>query len=404
MTFDAFARGKRETTDTGPGMYNIPSTIGAGPKFSIRGRSTELKPQYAPKYYLLPSTLNKNGINIGHELKFKKDFRQTAVSEPNLYAIPSTIGQGPKVSIRPKMSSKTEITPGPGQYDPKINDKGPAFVVGVGRRFDFIQDNILVPPGSYDIPSTMQPRAVINHADHGPTRRPKFQKKQHPGPIYDVVQPFGHDARKCQFPKNKTEKSIPKTPGPGEYEVLKPFGESSKRIYTTMHVRTKERSRYVIDVPYYDIPSTIDNKKKIHMLSRPPTSYETPSPGPVYDIPTSIVPRPMTIGVKTEKKNPMSDIPGPDAYFSSDAPKDISEDVVCPLDGPYARDIINYKEVSSLPGPGQYDVDAGEKNKKKGFTISNRDLSPSRPDTSAPYRLLSSTLGGPSYTISLKDY
>lgn len=403
MTMECFARGRKETLNTGPGMYNIPSTIGAGPKYTIRGRSQELKRQHGQDYYLLPSTLNKNGISLGKELKFKKDFRKVEKSEPSLYAIPSTIGQGPKISIRPKQTSKIEVTPGPGQYDPKIIDKGPAYVVGVGRRFDFIQDNILVPPGTYEIPSTMQPRASITHSNHGPTRRPKFQKKQHPGPIYDVVQPFGKDARKSQFPKCMTEKSIPRTPGPGEYEVLKPFGEQSKRIYTTMHPRIKERSSSVNNVPYYDIPTTIKNKK-ISMLSRPPTSYETPSPGPVYNLPSSIVPRPMTIGVRTTQKNPLNDVPGPDAYFASDAPKDISEDVVCPLDGPYSRDIINYKEVSRLPGPGQYNVDEAEKNRKKGFTISNRDLSPSRPDTSAPYRLLSSTLGGPAYTIGIKDY
>ena len=116
------------------------------------------------------------------------------------------------------------------------------------------------------------------------------------------------------------------------------------------------------------------------------------------------MPKKKSIGIKTEQKIQNADLPGPASYFRSDAPKDISQDVICPLDGSYNRELINYKEAKSLPGPADYKPQVFDPEKEKGFTIKSKDEPDFGPDSAAPYRLLGSTLGGPAYTIGIRDF
>ena len=401
MTFFDFAKGRKENCTTDPGQYNIPSTFGQGPKYTIKGRHKDWEPEYAPKYRKLPSTLSDKAIRMQPKTEHFKSRAMIDDAQPELYSIASTIGEGPKVAIHERPKTAINTNPGPGAYSPKDMHSSPHFAMGVGRRFDFIQDNTIVPPGAYDIPSTLEIKKVAKERQRktGP-RRPKHQKRQHPGPIYDVERPLGSDARKCAFPKGPRDMPIPLTPGPGDYDVQVPFGHSS-RLKPQFRFRPAEREADVVRAPYYTIPSTIKPKKK-SMAHRPETSYETPSPGPYYDIPSTIKPRNKTIGIRTEIKDPHADLPSPDAYFRSDMPVNKGEDVVCPLDAPYEREIINYKEASSLPGPASYNTPRDGLS-KKGFTIKHRYPDEDRPDTAAPYRYLGSTLEGPAYTIGSRD-
>ena len=398
MTFFAFAKGRKEDCTTGPGQYNIPSTFGNGPKYSIKNRPKDWAPEYAPKYTKLPSTLSDKGTRLQPK---KQKFRSRAYkdnAEPELYDLPSTIGEGPKVSFHIKHKEPVNNNPGPAEYSPKVYDFQPSYSIGVGTRFDFIKDNVIVPPGAYDIPSTLEVKKVARERPKkkGPAK-PKHQKRQHPGPIYDVERPLGSDARKCAFPKGPRDLPIPVTPGPGDYDVQVPFGHSS-RLKTQFHYRPKERESDINKAPYYTIPSTIRPKKKT-IASRPSTSYETDSPGPIYDIPTTIRPKSRTIGVRTEMKDPRAEFPGPGAYFDREDPKEPSMDVVCPLDMPFERDIINFKEARSLPGPADYNTPRDGLRNTIGFTIKHKYPNDIRPDTAAPYNNLGTTLGGYAYTI-----
>ena len=403
MTFDAFARGKRENYGAGPGSYTIPSTFGQGPKYSFKGRPKDLKPQYSPQYNNLPSTLSKNAIYLGQRTPVGNRKIPKDTHYPGFKAIPSTIGEGPKMSIHNKYSKKQEVTPGPGQYETKALDKGLSYTVGEGKRFDFIHDDTSVGPGSYNIPSTIQVRTSHEPKKRVQPRRPKYVKVDNPGPIYDIEKPLGYDARKTSFGKvpQKARKQ-PDTPGPADYEISRDIVNRS-RLAATMHIRPKGVTPDIITAPYYSIPSTIV-PRKISMASRPATSYETPSPGPIYNIPTTIVPKKKSIGIKTETKIHDDDIPGPASYFRSDAPKDISQDVVCPLDMSYNRDLINYAEAKACPGPADYKPQVFDPEKEKGFTIKSKEEPDFRPDSAAPYRVLSSTLGGPAFTIGNKEY
>ena len=397
MTFFDFAKGRKEDCTTGPGQYNIPSTFGNGPKYSIKGRGKDWTPEYAPKYNRLPSTLSSKGTRLQPKGQKFKSRAYKDDAQPELYDIPTTIGEGPKVAFHIKPKNPVNNNPGPGQYSPKYDDFNPAYSMGVGTRFDFIKDNVIVPPGAYDIPSTLEIKKVGRERPKkkGPAK-PKHQKRQHPGPIYNVERPLGSDARKCAFPKGPRDMPIPLTPGPGDYDVQVPFGHSS-RLKTQFHYRPKDREADINKAPYYTIPSTIRPKKK-SIGSRPSTSYETDSPGPIYDIPSTIKTRSMTIFEWHEEKDPKADIPGPGAYFNTEAPKDQSTDVICPLDMPYDRDIINFKEAASLPGPADYNTPRDGLS-KKGFTIKHKYPNDIRPDTAAPYINLGSSLGGYAYTI-----
>ncbi|EAX93901.1 hypothetical protein TVAG_131890 [Trichomonas vaginalis G3] len=411
MTFCDFCRGRKEVVHTEPGLYNIPSTIGSGPKYSMKSRHEEPKPQYSPKYNQLPSTLSSKGVRLQSKdtVGFSRSLGAYDNSSPQLVNLPSTIGQGPKIAIHEKHKEKHDHTPGPGSYDPKIIDKSPAYPIGVGKRYDISDGNMIVPPGTYDIPSTIKARPATQQTNRKQTRRTKFQKKQHPGPIYNVERPIGSDARKSSFSKAPRDFPIPQSPGPGDYDIPSEFGFSGKnlsRIRTTMHIRPKESKSHTTNAPYYDIGTTIKPRPK-SMAHRPEVNYETPSPGPCYDIPSSISPRKISIGQKYEFKDPRAENPSPDAYFRSDMPVDESEDVVSPLDGPYNRDIINYREISSLPGPADYNIKDGKDlaSSRKGSKIKNRSYdSRDIPDTAVPYRDLGSTLGGPAYTIGIRDF
>ena len=401
MTFFSFAFGKREVYNTSPCSHSPPSSFGSGPKYSFKGRPKDFKPQYAPKYTALPSTLSQNGISLG-----RKDYvaeRKVPKKEvsPPLNMIPSTIGEGPKVSIHDQHPTKSEVTPGPGQYDPKMIKSGSNTVVGVGRRYYYVIDKDLQDATSYDIPSSFQVKTSNDNRKKTMPRKAKFQKKQHPGPIYNIEKPLGSDARKSAFSKGPRDMPIQKTPGPGDYEISRDI-VSHSRLGTSMHVRPRDQKLNDIDVPYYDVPTTIVPKKK-SMASRPVTSYETPSPGPAYNIPSTIVPKKVSIGNRTVERSPNADFPGPDAYFQSNAPRDVSTDVVCPLDVSYNRDIINYKEAESLPGPGDYDPNVYDESKEIGFTIKSKERNDIVPDNTAPYRVLQSTLSGPAFSIGERE-
>ncbi|OHT08419.1 hypothetical protein TRFO_23104 [Tritrichomonas foetus] len=393
MTFDCFCRGRKDPPPPDPGKYDIPSTIGSGPKFTMRCRHKQFEKDYAPQYNQLPSTLSKKGSTIGTIPKNTR--RKDDVPGPNYNT--TTIGTGRKSSMHVKHREERNENPGPGAYTINRDLAGPAYTCGTGKRNSFIVDNMPVPPGSYDLPSDIAKRRPMTIQSR---EREHFKKKAHPGPIYNVTRPPGSDSRKTCFPK-AVDPPIPITPGPADYQHLSELGGS--RIGTKMRPRTSMKKPERNKMPYYDIGTTV-NPKSLTIGSRPVTSYETMSPGPGYDLGTLMVPKSRTIGERHEIHDPMLDNPAPGSYWMAEQPKKPPPIIGFP--GPDDRCIINEKEEKRKPGPGYYETmakDAMIATSRRGVHIQSRKLEYPPPDTSAPYHSCTSTLGGPKYTIGLRD-
>lgn len=396
MTFFAFAKGRRDPPPPDPGKYNVPSDFGSGPKYTLHSRHKELAKDYNPDYLQLPSTLNKKGCTIGPRLKPNEP--ESITQGPAF--LPNSIGDGRKSSFHIRPPIRIDDIPGPGRYDPKNLKNAPAYSCGVGKRFDFIQDHILVPPGSYDIPSMATQSRPMTIATK---KREGFKRKVHPGPIYETQPKVGAEMPKFSFPKGPRDFPIPDSPGPADYQQLEPLGNKTmipKKIKDRIPMPDSEKN----SAPYYDIGPTIKPKKR-SLGIRPQTRYETMSPGPIYDLPPAILhkkKKDRTIGIKSETKDPRIDNPSPDSYWM--APITPLPPPIVGMTGPTDRAPVNIKEEAKKPGPGYYETDIPTfQPGKKGYKFTSRDWNKYRPDTAAPYHATTSTLGGPMYTIGAKD-
>lgn len=411
MTFDCFARGHKDQSPPDPGKYNIPSTFGQAPKYSIGKRYIEKEKERTPDFYKLPSTLSKKGFSIGPLIKPKRS--QSVISTKKdsddhvtFYSYLPPFGQdGRKISIHQRHIQPKDETPGPGSYNIDIRKSSPAFSCGVGKRFDFVKEITLVAPGSYDIPTTLDLSRPLTIGTHS---RKKFTKKSHPGPIYNTRGKLGQDSPSYSFPKGPREPPTKVGPGPADYQKVE-FGltnDKKHQILPQMRSRTALPEKEVVtaNVQFYDIQPSIVTKKK-SIGSRPPTSYETLSPGPIYNIPSTIdTTKPAHIYNKTEIKNPNIDNPSPDSYWMAPVPP--PSQPIRGFSGPIDDDraVINIKQEKAKPGPADYHNEKPAFSPgKKGYKMSSRTIRQSRPDTAAPYYSTSTTLGGPMYTIGLKD-
>ena len=421
MTFFAFAKGRKEPPAPDPGQYNIPSTFGQAPRYSIGSRHKEFGRDLTPDYYETPSTLSKKGFSIGPS--YKKNYRQRSKSAisaqsndsdkkysdtPGPYYVQSMTDfgkEGTKISIHQRHFERKDDVPGPGSYNVKMSQmSGPAYSCGVGPRFDFVQNSTPVGPGSYKIPSTLnlsRPLTIGTHA------RQKFKKKSHPGPIYDTNVPIGKNSPSYSFPKGPRDLPPKEGPGPADYQQVESgiSGSNKHQIPPKLKSRTSllQPDRVSVNVPYYNIQTTIVPRKK-SIGNRPPTSYETISPGPVYNLPPMAIndKKEAHIHIKADIPDHALQTPAPGSYWIADPTPEPPR--ICGLMGPSdeSRAPINIKEEKSKPGPADYDNYIKEKS-NKGHKISNKYLDDTRPDTAAPYHSASSTLGGPMFTIGLRD-
>ena len=422
MTFFAFARGRKDISSPDPGQYNIPSTFGQAPRYTIRSRHKEFGRDTNPDYYETPSTLSKKGFSIGPS--YRKNLKQRSKSAistsftdsdkkysdtPGPYFIQTMTDfgkEGSKISIHQRHYERKEDTPGPGSYNVKLSQlSGPAYSCGIGPRFDFVQNSTPVGPGAYKIPSTLnlsRPLTIGTHA------RQKFKKKSHPGPIYDTNVPIGKNSPSYSFPKGPRDLPPKEGPGPADYQQLESgiSNNSKHQIPPKLKSRTSlmKPDRVLSNVPYYDIKTTIVPRKK-SIGNRPPTSYETISPGPVYNIPPMGIneKKEAHIHIKAEIPDHSLQTPAPGSYWIADPTPEPQR--ICGMMGPSDEDRapIRLKEEAAKPGPADYDTNIDQNPIKKGHKICNRYPDDSIPDTSAPYHSTSSTLGGPMFTIGLRD-
>ena len=399
MTLSTFARPRKNETTPDPGMYNIPSSFGRAPKFTFQSKRQEVKRDYDADYISLPSTLSKKGATIGER---HRSHSSAATPGPGpCYSRPSTIGEGRKSNISERHDPKPPSTPGPGAYDVSYCSHGPSFSFGTGNRYSFLGHNDPdVAPGRYNLPSTLdlsRPMTIGRHP------KEPFRKRAHPGPQYDTSKPLGKDKPAYSFPKAPRDQPVHSMPGPADYQRLQPIGNPSK-IPPKMKGRTALRNPDTNKAPYYDIKSTFVPKKKSIGI-RQETSYLTDSPGPVYNLPNPIDNmNKVHIRQRTEYKDPRNDVPSPDSYWIT--PITPVPPPFTGLSGPSDRTIINEKEEKKKPGPADYNVKTNtiqNESEKKGFKFNKGKYGEIKPDNSAPYYYSSSTLGGPMYTIGLRD-
>ena len=169
----------RKNTNPGPGQYTMPYSFPNGPKYSIASKSGAIDPA---KFNCSPG--------------------------PGAYQ-PQVKDGNPKYSmrIRPK-TSRSEVTPGPGNYDLRT-DKSlqvPCYKFGTEKKdgLDLAQAKYVPGPGNYEY-----------NADAVNTSEPKFS--------------FGKEVRGTN--------RRPMTPGPGQYQSKNYIGNEGPKI--TMSMRLK---------------------------------------------------------------------------------------------------------------------------------------------------------------------
>ena len=394
MTFESFCKGRKDPMSTpDPGKYNIPSTFGAGPKYTFRQKHKEYQKDYTAEYYLLPTTLCRHSITIGSRLKSRSNDSST----PGPSYMYSSMGSGHKSSIHIKHHVYSTETPGPGTYEPSPLSHGPAFTCGTGNRSGSHDPSLaLVAPGSYDVPQGFNSRPMTIQSQHSH----RSNKKPPIGPKYDVSIPLGKDSPKFGFPKGSRDVKIPVLPGPADYHVSDSFSKDKHSILPSFHVRHKTYEPEINYAPYHSGPDKYIPRKK-SIGNRPPVSYETDSPGPIYDQGTTIVSKQVTIRPKTVIKDISQDTPSPCAYWLS--PTTPVPPPIYGFCGPDNRSLINEQEQKFMPGPADYEENRTMEQDKHGVTIHSKCATKIRPDTSAPYNTAPSSLGGPMYTIGSRD-
>lgn len=180
--------GNRVNDNPGPGQYTMPYSFPNGPKYSMSTKAGAFDPA---KFNCSPG--------------------------PGAYQ-PQIRDGNPKYSmrIRPN-SSKSEVTPGPGNYDIRT-DKSlqvPSYKFGTEKKdgLDLAQAKYVPGPGNYEY-----------KADAVNTSQPKFS--------------FGKELR--------GDSKRPMTPGPGQYQYKEYIGKEAPKITMSMKLgREQNESRYV---------------------------------------------------------------------------------------------------------------------------------------------------------------
>lgn len=392
MGFSTWSKGRKDATP-GPDTYSIPAPFGEGPKYTLKGRNKERKPDPEPAIILMPSTLQYNVTTFGcrpHDRKIDITPAPNGVAKP--------IGEdGPKYSLRFKYPEPPNTNPGPADYTISREFISPKQTISSGPRTDFIDQNIIAPPGVYDLPVLFKTHKDLTIGPFVPRPEPE---RNGPGPAkYIAKTTIGKDTPLYSQPQGPRFSKISDLPGPADYQRMRPLNSES-RISTTIGSRPPLPHGDICDYPYHKYPGCISPRKFSH-LKRPETSYETMSPGPIYNKPPAIEKKPISIGSKTRIKNPHDDVPSPAEYFS--IPITPTPFPPCGFYGPSDRCPVDLEKEAEKPGPGYYDEKGQFEVFRRGYYFTSRKMNDYVPDTAAPYHDQASTLGGPKYTIGSKD-
>ncbi|KAH0790997.1 H-SHIPPO 1 [Histomonas meleagridis] len=385
---EKWCKGRKIETSPGPAAYAVPSSFGSGPKYTLKGRHKEKPPDPEPPLIKMPSTLRVSKTSFGCRPKS----RQPDIT-PGPYNISYKFGSDqPKCSIRPKRERSFDNgNPGPADYTISRELFNKKKTILSGPRTDFVDKNIILPPGVYDIPSLFDQKNGITIGPSIPLPEPK---RYGPGPskYSQRVRP-GTGARSSTI-SPRIDIPIKDSPGPADYQQIKPFDSNVSQKVTIKNRTTIPNDQ--CNAPYYGCTGCM-TPRKISFGSRPSTSYETISPGPIYELPSSIEYHPITIGERFQQHE-RNDTPGPGEYFHANT-KHLRENSKGFI-GPSERFPVTKKDI---PGPGEYENIERFYKFKKGFYFTSRDMSYMVKEKGGEYIAQISSLGGPKYTIGNKD-
>lgn len=182
-------------------------SMGRGRHIMYKTSASPDPTRYNPNYSLLrPSSplwrMDKSSRNI--------NMAKNSSPEPGTYNLPSTIGNGPKIAFHGRLDKeKMNTIPGPGAYDPNpkaILERFPKIVLSTGPRTekDFTTRKDIPGPGTYVLKSTLNgPKFGF-----GVGKRKYYKtNKDIPGPgTYKLLSTIGR-AETYQLPGNKFQHS-----------------------------------------------------------------------------------------------------------------------------------------------------------------------------------------------------
>ena len=392
MVFSTFSRGK-SFDSPGPGSYSIPSSFGNGPRYTFKGRYKEKEPDIEPQMLKQPSTLIIRNTTFG---------RRGAEKPPDITPAPNKTyvpfgSDGRKCSIQSKFDDPPNTNPGPADYTISREFQSPQQTISSGKRYEPVDPNLIADPGSIKLPSTLNRKKTVTIGELIPIPDPDIPG---PGPgKYRPKQTMGYETPRYSFPKGPRDEKYDTNPSPAEYQKIRPLSSGSK-LGTTVKNRTPnflDPVRFDCDYRYYPTMTP----RKVSHGKRPATSYETMSPGPIYNQKSSFEKKPITIGSKHKYKDPLLDNPSPVDYFK--IPPVEKEQLICGFYGPTDRSIINSEKERNKPGPASYTKKRELDEFKTGFYFTSRKMEDFVPDTDGSYVAPYSTLGGPKYTIGNKE-
>ena len=269
MTFATFQRGHRPDTP-GPAAYSIPSSLGQGPKYTLKGRIKQKDPDPEPSIYKHPSTLSKKSSTFGHRAPEPKKEKNPGPS----YVPPPIGSDARKSTFRIKHYEPLNTNPSPADYTISRDLTKMPQSIGEGPRIDEINYNIIVSPDRYTLPSDFNGNGKITLGPSIPLPEPE---RNGPGPAkYIAETTIGKDTPLYSI-SHFHERNIEATPGPADYQRIRPLPSESK-LACKFKWRTKLPQPDKCDYPYHAYPGTITPRKISHGI-RPETSYDNHLPG-----------------------------------------------------------------------------------------------------------------------------
>ncbi len=147
---------------------------------------------------------------MGHEKRAEPSYAggSKAVPGPGTYATKPTLGDGPKIAIKPRPNPPKAGAniPGPGAYEPNLHavvGNPPAVGLGAGKReVSLNKSAVLVPgPGAY---STATTKVEGPKYGFGTSNRAAQKPSPYPGPgTYPIPTEIGH------LPPHEKSKCVP---------------------------------------------------------------------------------------------------------------------------------------------------------------------------------------------------
>jgi len=264
----------------GPGSYSIePKFAKDANKFTLRGRndmkSTESASPgpgaYLPDY----NFVKKRAPSPTFHIRPKESSLQVTPG-PADYPVPRELG-GPKSSfhIRPQTTNSTNVTPGPGSYEPtdKNLKTAPKFTMKSRR-----DREIKTTSAEYHyIPSTIGEGPKISFGSRHVIR----EVEDTPGPSY-VPPSLGNDSKKVTMGirHNEVKDSRSDNPGPGAYKIEPLFAKDACKF--TLHGRTGDKSTESVSpgpgayMPNFDAVKSRAPSSSMHIRPKEKTTETTP--------------------------------------------------------------------------------------------------------------------------------